>query len=84
MTPILDRRGGANEAAPKVQTNECRGGGIKEKINKNTEKTSFSLPKKYLFEPNNAIMKSGGFDEISIYFTIEKLHQHSHLYTSTN
>lgn len=51
-------------------------------LNKNTEKTSFSLPKKYLFEPNNAIMKSGGFDEISIYFTIEKLHQHSHLYTS--
>ena len=26
-TPLLDRRGGANEAAPKVQTNECRGGG---------------------------------------------------------
>ena len=28
-TPLLDRRGGANEAAPKEQTNECRGGGIK-------------------------------------------------------
>jgi hypothetical protein len=43
---------------------------------------SFGLPKKYLFEPNSAIMKSGGFSEISIQFHIDKLHQHSHLYTS--
>lgn len=44
----------------------------------------FSLPKKYLYEPNAAIMKSGGFDVISSYFKIEKLHQHSHLYTTEN
>lgn len=43
---------------------------------------SFALPKKYLFEPNSAIMKSGGFSEISIQFNIDKLHRHSHLYTS--
>lgn len=46
--------------------------------------SSYSLPKKYLFEPNSAIMKSGGFDVIPSYFNIEKLHQHSHLYTSEN
>lgn len=46
--------------------------------------SNFSLPKKYLFEPNAAIMKSGGFDEISDQFKLEKLHQHSHLYTSEN
>ena len=40
------------------------------------------LPQKYLFEPNAAIMKSGGFDEITSQFEVEKLHQHSHLYTS--
>ena len=44
--------------------------------------TNYSLPKKYLFEPNAAIMKSGGFDEITSQFEVEKLHQHSHLYTS--
>ncbi len=49
-----------------------------EKINQ----PSFSLPKKYLFEPNSAIMKSGGFDDVSSNFKIDKLHQHSHLYTS--
>jgi hypothetical protein len=27
-------------------------------------------------------MKSGGFSEISIQFNIDKLHRHSHLYTS--
>ncbi|MEO5776626.1 MAG: class I SAM-dependent methyltransferase [Flavobacterium sp.] len=44
--------------------------------------SNYSLPKKYLFEPNAAIMKSGGFDEITASFKVEKLHQHSHLYTS--
>jgi hypothetical protein len=43
---------------------------------------TFSLPKKYLFEPNAAIMKSGGFEAVSAHFKIEKLHKHSHLYTS--
>ncbi|MDQ6530115.1 class I SAM-dependent methyltransferase [Flavobacterium sp. LHD-85] len=42
----------------------------------------YDFPKKYLYEPNAAIMKSGGFDEVSITFQIDKLHKHSHLYTS--
>jgi hypothetical protein len=45
-------------------------------------KAHFSLPKKYLYEPNAAIMKSGGFDVVSNQFKLDKLHQHSHLYTS--
>jgi hypothetical protein len=44
--------------------------------------SNYSLPKKYLFEPNAAIMKSGGFDEITNRFEIEKLHPNSHIYTS--
>jgi hypothetical protein len=51
-------------------------------LNSNTNKAIYSVPKKYLFEPNAAIMKSGGFDELSVQFSLEKLHQHSHLYTS--
>ena len=43
---------------------------------------SYHLPQKYLYEPNSAIMKSGGFDEVSSSFKINKLHKHSHLYTS--
>jgi hypothetical protein len=43
---------------------------------------SYHLPQKYLYEPNSAIMKSGGFDEVSAVFNINKLHKHSHLYTS--
>ena len=42
----------------------------------------YGLPKKYVFEPNAAIMKSGGFDEVTAQFEVDKLHQHSHLYTS--
>ncbi|OCB74883.1 class I SAM-dependent methyltransferase [Flavobacterium crassostreae] len=42
----------------------------------------YSLPQKYLYEPNSAIMKSGGFDAVSQFYNIKKLHKHSHLYTS--
>lgn len=43
---------------------------------------TYHLPQKYLYEANSAIMKSGGFDEVSTIFQINKLHKHSHLYTS--
>jgi hypothetical protein len=43
---------------------------------------SFGLPQKYLYEPNAAIMKSGGFDLVSSRFGLDKLHQNSQLYTS--
>ncbi|MBC7524012.1 MAG: class I SAM-dependent methyltransferase [Flavobacterium sp.] len=52
-------------------------------LNSNATST-FGLPKKYLYEPNNAIMKSGGFVDIGNHFGLEKLHQHSHLYTSNS
>ncbi|MEP6804168.1 MAG: class I SAM-dependent methyltransferase, partial [Flavobacterium sp.] len=43
---------------------------------------SYHLPQRYVYEPNSAIMKSGGFDEVSAVFDINKLHKHSHLYSS--
>lgn len=42
----------------------------------------YSLPKKYLYEPNSAIMKSGGFDAVAVNYNVAKLHRHSHLYTA--
>ena len=48
----------------------------------NSKIVTYSLPQKYLYEPNSAIMKSGGFDEISAFYKLPKLHSHSHLYTS--
>ncbi len=43
---------------------------------------NLSEPKKYLYEPNAAIMKSGGFTSLSNHLSIPKLHRNSHLYTS--
>jgi hypothetical protein len=48
----------------------------------NTENPNYNNPQKYLYEPNSAIMKSGGFNEVSLSFKIDKLHKHTHLYTS--
>ena len=45
---------------------------------------SYALPKKYIFEPNSAILKSGAFHEIAEKYEVCKLHQHAHLYTSDN
>ncbi|MEL6810548.1 MAG: class I SAM-dependent methyltransferase [Bacteroidota bacterium] len=43
---------------------------------------TYSLPSNYLYEPNAAILKSGGFSQISENLNVDKLHLHSHLYTS--
>lgn len=42
----------------------------------------YANPKKYLYEPNAALLKSGAFNWVSQYFKIDKLGEHSHLYTS--
>ncbi len=49
---------------------------------KSTVNTDYGEPEKFLFEPNAAIMKSGGFDYVGQQFHLKKLHPHSHLYTS--
>lgn len=42
----------------------------------------YNQPLTYLYEPNAAILKAGGFHSVSNQFNVFKLHQHSHLYTS--
>lgn len=42
----------------------------------------FSLPQQFLYEPNAAILKAGGFKSLSEKTGSGKLHLHSHLYTS--
>jgi hypothetical protein len=55
---------------------------------KNDEKSAIptfaTTIRKYLYEPNASIMKSGAFKLISHRFGIDKLHINSHLYTSDN
>ncbi len=43
---------------------------------------SFNYPKKYLYEPNPAIMKSGQFAALAEETGTSKLHKNSHLFTS--
>lgn len=47
-----------------------------------TKEATYSMPEKYIYEPNSAIMKSGAFDAISHDFSVNKLHKHTQLYTS--
>lgn len=49
------------------------------------EKSAFSriaAPLTYLYEPNTAILKSGAFKLVGSRFSLSKIHQHTHLYTS--
>ncbi|GAA3580695.1 THUMP-like domain-containing protein [Snuella lapsa] len=55
------------------------------KFSLNKEKTlssNYSKPLNYLYEPNSAILKAGGFHSIASQLNVFKLHKHSHLYTS--
>lgn len=42
----------------------------------------YSLPLKYLYEPNAALMKMADFKTIAHQFKVKKLHPNSHLFTS--
>ncbi|PKA96822.1 hypothetical protein B0O79_0461 [Flavobacteriaceae bacterium MAR_2009_75] len=42
----------------------------------------FSKAKTYLYEPNSALLKSGAFKVLGQRLGLEKLHEHTHLYTS--
>ena len=46
------------------------------------EKINFTLPQKYIYEPNSSIMKLGFWADFCYKFSLNKLHQNSHLFTS--
>lgn len=48
----------------------------------NDDTATFSLPQKYLYEPNAAVMKSGLFDAVGKAYGVRKLHQNTQLFTS--
>ncbi|MDG3581608.1 class I SAM-dependent methyltransferase [Galbibacter sp. CMA-7] len=45
---------------------------------------TFSVPEKYLYEPNAAVLKSGAFNILTQKFAVSKLHPNTHLYTSNH
>ncbi|WP_443946918.1 THUMP-like domain-containing protein [Pedobacter sp. AW1-32] len=46
--------------------------------------TNDLLPGQFLYEPDAALLKSGGFNWIAERFALQKLHPQTHLYTSAN
>ncbi len=44
--------------------------------------SEYSEPQTYVYEPNSAILKAGGFNAIANQLNVYKLHKHSHLYTN--
>lgn len=46
--------------------------------------TLAGAPQHYLYEPNAAIMKGGGYRLLCQRYNVKKLHRNSHLYTSEN
>lgn len=47
-----------------------------------TAQGSFCTPENYLYEPNAAVIKAGGFKTVMTRYAVKKLHPNSHLYTS--
>ncbi|OON68109.1 THUMP-like domain-containing protein [Hymenobacter sp. CRA2] len=42
----------------------------------------YAEPQDYIYEPNVAVLKAGSFKSVGTSYSLLKLHQHSHLYTS--
>ena len=42
----------------------------------------YAEPQTYIYEPNAAILKAGGFKSVAHQYQVNKLHRNSHLYTS--
>lgn len=70
--------------SPKIKTIHFNKGTIEKfEFDRNEIATAtHSLPQKYLYEPNAALLKSGAFDLISEKLRVNKLHKNTHLYTS--
>tara|TARA_R110002124_G_scaffold138576_6_gene302074 strand:- start:386 stop:1552 length:1167 start_codon:yes stop_codon:yes gene_type:complete len=43
----------------------------------------YGQPERFLYEPNAALMKSGGYNVVSEAFKLKKLHKNTHLYTGS-
>lgn len=80
---LLERNYDKNILIKTININKEKSQPFDFKFNKDINST-YSLPKKYLYEPNSAILKSGGFHEVSAQLNIGKLQQHAHLYTSSD
>ncbi len=44
---------------------------------------SYGLPERFIYEPNASLLKAGAFKILTDRFPVQKLHRHSHLYTSS-
>ncbi len=42
----------------------------------------YAMPQNYIYEPDPAFQKGGGFKSMALRYDVMKLHSHSHLYTS--
>jgi len=47
-------------------------------------KPNYSLSEKYIYIPNNSLLKAGCFKLISFQFQLNKLHPNTHIYSSNN
>jgi len=43
---------------------------------------TYNIPATYLYEPNAAVLKAGAFKTIAQQYQLDKLHMHTHLYSS--
>lgn len=64
----------------------CRGDHFIFEFSQEEEKNatiSYSLPQRYVYEPDAALLKAGAFKTIAARYQLDMLHANSHLYTSS-
>ena len=77
-------RRGAGEKITLIAVNLLAGGQqvLSSVFRQEAPTPNYGPPKKYLYEPNAAIMKAGLFNQVAAQYDLIKLNPNSHLYTS--
>ncbi|SKB33595.1 THUMP-like domain-containing protein [Daejeonella lutea] len=82
---VIDK--GSNETDPPITCALLNKEAVQEFTFRASEEKAFllghySAPRAFLYEPDVALLKAGCFKLITREFKVDKLHQHTHLYTS--
>jgi 16S rRNA G966 N2-methylase RsmD len=84
---VLYLLGESHPAHPPVKAINLTGEGLQQTFifDEQTEEqalVAYGEPGNFIYEPNAAILKAGGFKSLAQQFGVTKLHRNSHLYTS--
>ena len=81
---LIDQNAGVNPEIHCVNLKSGNGPFTFDYASESEAEVQFAEVEGYLYEPNAAIMKAGGFNSVALAHSLQKLHPNTHLYTANH